>query len=89
MCSEVSVADLSPAYFRGPKPRWVSCYAFFKGWLLLSLPPHCLGLRTPFFLTFSQHLGALTLVWVASLSAWEFTPQYPFLKVYGADGFGV
>ena len=60
---------LSPVYFQGPRPRWVSCYAFFKGWLLLSLPPHCLRTRTPFFLTFSQHLGTLTTVWVASLSA--------------------
>ena len=69
MCPEVSVAGLSPVYFRGPQPRWVSCYAFFKGWLLLSLPPHCLGLRTPFYLTLSQHLGTLASVWVASLSA--------------------
>ena len=69
MCSEVSVADLSPVYFRGPQPRWVSCYAFFKGWLLLSLPSHCLWLRTPFYLTLSQHLGTLASVWVASLSA--------------------
>jgi hypothetical protein len=56
----------------------MSCYAFFKGWLLLSLPLHCLGLRTPFCLTLSQHLGALTLVWVASLSAMGAYPPGPF-----------
>ena len=89
MCPEVSVADLSPEYFRGPQPRWVSCYAFFKGWLLLSLPPHCLWLRTPFYLTLSQHLGTLASVWVASLSVWDLTPQCPSPGIYGADRFGV
>jgi hypothetical protein len=33
---------LSPDYLRCGISRWVSCYAFFKGWLLLSQPPHCL-----------------------------------------------
>jgi hypothetical protein len=33
---------LSPDYLRCEFSRWVSCYAFFKGWLLLSQPPHCL-----------------------------------------------
>ena len=28
--------------------RPVSCYAFFKGWLLLSQPPGCFGLPTSF-----------------------------------------
>ena len=60
---------LSPVHFQGRQPRRVSCYAFFKGWLLLSLPSRCLGLTTPFRLTFSQHLGALTSVWVVPLSA--------------------
>ena len=48
--SKVSVAGLSPVHFRRPRPRRVSCYAFFKGWLLLSLPPRCLGPRTSFTL---------------------------------------
>lgn len=26
----------------------MSCYAFFKGWLLLSQPPGCLSLKTAF-----------------------------------------
>ena len=58
----------------------MSCYAFFEGWLLLSLPPHCLRTRTPFFLTFSQHLGTLTTVWVASLSASGAYPPGPVLR---------
>jgi hypothetical protein len=80
---------LSPVHFQGHKPRRVSCYAFFKGWLLLSLPPRCLRLMTPFGLTFSQHLGALTSVWVVPLSVRELTPRNPSPKVCGADGFGV
>jgi hypothetical protein len=59
---------LSPVHFRDPQPRLVRYYALLRGWLLLSLPPSCLGLGTPFRLTLSQHLGALTLVWVVPLS---------------------
>ena len=33
---------LSPDYLRRKISRWVSCYAFFKWWLLLSRHPHCL-----------------------------------------------
>jgi len=44
---------------------------------------------TPFRLTLSQHLGALTSVWVVPLSDWELTPQNPSPKVYSARGFGV
>ena len=80
---------LSPVHFRGPQPRRVSCYALFKGWLLLSLPPRCLRLGTPFGLTLSQHLGALTLVWVVPLSEQELTPCTLSPAVYGADSFGV
>ena len=42
---------LEPRYIFGAgrlKSRPVSCYAFFKGWLLLSQPPGCLGLPTSF-----------------------------------------
>jgi hypothetical protein len=39
---------LSPVHFRRPQPRLVSCYALLRGWLLLSLPPSCLWLRTTF-----------------------------------------
>ena len=67
----------------------MSCYALFKGWLLLSLPPRCLGLGTPFGLTLSRHLGALTAVWVVPLSAPELSPGGPSPGVYGADEFGV
>jgi hypothetical protein len=45
-----SAGGLSPVTFspRGGLPRPVSCYAFFKGWLLLSQPPGCLGRLTCF-----------------------------------------
>ena len=39
-------AMLSPLYFRRGNPRPVSCYALFKGWLLLSQPPGCPGIST-------------------------------------------
>ena len=39
-------AMLSPRYFRRDNPRPVSCYALFKGWLLLSQPPGCSGIIT-------------------------------------------
>ena len=39
-------AMLSPLYFRRGYPRPVSCYALFKGWLLLSQPPGCPGIST-------------------------------------------
>ena len=42
---------LSPNYFRRKISRWVSCYAIFKGWLLLSQPPHCLRNFTFLFYT--------------------------------------
>ena len=87
--SEVSAAGLRPVHFRGPEPRRVSCYAFFKGWLLLSLPPRCFGLTTPFHLSLSQHLGALTPVWVVPLSEHELNPRIPSPGFYGAGVFGV
>ena len=45
-----SVRILRPVTFSAQDGlnRPVSCYAFFKGWLLLSQPPGCLGLPTSF-----------------------------------------
>ena len=45
-----SARGLSPvtSSARGGLPRPVSCYAFFKGWLLLSQPPGCRGRPTSF-----------------------------------------
>ena len=80
---------LSPENLRGPGSRLVSCYALFKGWLLLSLPPSCLRSGTPFGLTLSQHLGALTRVWVVPLSAHRLFPWNPSPPIYGAGRFGV
>ncbi len=87
--STVSAPGLRPVHFRGPKPRRVSCYAFLTGWLLLSLPPRCLRLRTPFYLSLSQDLGALTAVWVVPLAEHELNPCIPFPRFYGACVFGV
>ena len=70
----VSAADFSPDYFHGLSPRLVSYYAFFKGWLLLSQPPNCFRKKTHFEITLNQHLRALTIVWVVSLSEQELTP---------------
>jgi hypothetical protein len=47
---KASVHVLSPVTSspQGPLFRPVSCYAFFKGWLLLSQPPGCFGVPTCF-----------------------------------------
>ena len=47
---EASARGLSPVTFSAQDPlaRPVSCYAFFKGWLLLSQPPGCLSRKTAF-----------------------------------------
>ena len=48
--SKASARGLSPVTFSAQEPliRPVSCYAFFKGWLLLSQPPGCYGIPTSF-----------------------------------------
>ena len=48
--SEASARGLSPVTFSAQDPlfRPVSCYAFFKGWLLLSQHPGCFGILTSF-----------------------------------------
>ena len=43
-----SVYHLAPLNLPRRPTRPVSYYAFFKGWLLLSQPPGCLGLPTSF-----------------------------------------
>ena len=47
---KASARGLSPVTFSAQEPliRPVSCYAFFKGWLLLSQPPGCYGIPTSF-----------------------------------------
>ncbi len=49
---------LSPDYLRRRISYWVSCYAFFKGWLLLSQPPQCLRNSTTLS-ALSVNLGTL------------------------------
>ena len=46
--SEASAPGLTPLHCRRTLTRPVSCYALFKGWLLLSQPPGCLCARTSF-----------------------------------------
>ena len=58
---------LSPVHLQGLEPQRMSCYAFFKWWLLLSLHPRCLRFKTP-FVTLSIHFGTLTPVFVVLIS---------------------
>ena len=46
--SIASVIYLAPVNYRRRVIRLVSCYALFKGWLLLSQPPSCLDISTSF-----------------------------------------
>ena len=61
-----SVHYLAPVNLPRKPTRPVSYYAFFKGWLLLSQPPGCLGLLTSFpteqcFGTLAGDLGCFPL----------------------------
>ena len=47
--SVISVPSLAPLNLRRKISRRVSCYALFKGWLLLSQPPRCLRNSTAFY----------------------------------------
>ena len=46
--SVTSVHSLAPLNLRCGASRRVSCYALFKGWLLLSQPPRCIRHSTTF-----------------------------------------
>ena len=67
----------SPVHFQGLEPRWVSYYAFFEWWLLLSLHPHCLRIKTPFD-TLNIHFGTLTPVSLVRVSERYLTHRPPF-----------
>src|SRR3989344_172239 len=61
--SPASANALSSINLRPRPPLPVSCYAFFKGWLLLSQPPGCRSNRTTFsteqvFGTLANDLGS-------------------------------
>ena len=62
MTPEASVRGFSPdtSLARELLIRPVSCYAFFKGWLLLSQPPGCFGIPTS-FMSLSHDLGTLAV----------------------------
>lgn len=78
---------LSPVHFPRQKPQQVSCYAFFKCWLLLSLHPRCLRFSTK-FVTLSIHFRTLTLDSVVPVSEQYLTHCPPFL-FYAVDRFRV
>ena len=83
-----SIGDtLSPVHFRGLEPRWMSYYAFFKWWLLLSLHLHCLRIKTP-FVTLSVYCGTLTPVSLVRVSERYLTHRPPF-PCYVGDRFRV
>ena len=56
--AESSVCCLTPNIYGAQWHELMSCYAFFKGWLLLSLPLSCLDHRTS-LLVLSNNLGTL------------------------------
>ena len=77
----------SPVHFQGLEPRWVSYYAFFKWWLLLSLHPYCLRFKTP-FVTLNIYFGTLTPVSLVRVSERYLTHRPPF-PCYADDMFRV
>ncbi len=64
MTSAVSVPCLSPDHLRRRISGSVSCYAIFKGWLLLSQPPDCI--RNSTSLRCTEH-GFRDLNWRSGL----------------------
>ena len=46
--ARISVGCLAPLHCPRNRVRPVSCYALFKGWLLLSQPPGCFNTVTSF-----------------------------------------
>ena len=64
----------SPDYLRCEISRWVSCYAFFKWWLLLSQHPHCRRNLTSLS-ALNVDLGTLTWdLGCCPLDQWSFAP---------------
>ena len=78
---------LSPVHFLRQGPRQVSCYAFFKGWLLLGQPPGCLRFSTR-FKTLSMNFGTLTIVSLVRVSEHHLT-QRPSLLLFATKRFWV
>ena len=75
VCNPVSSAIyLNPDYLWRRNPRWVSCYAFFQWWLLLSQHPHCLWIPTS-SLVLSIYFGALNYdLGCFPFDLWNFAP---------------
>ena len=82
-----SVLCLAPLNFRREVSRLVSCYALFKGWLLLSQPPRCLWNFTS--LSTEQRFRGLRW-WFGLFPFWDPTLAPDFwLPWYGTREFGV
>src|SRR5439155_26317205 len=91
-CDSVTLgigAWLSPVYFRRPQPRPVSCYALLGGWLLLSLPSSCLGLRTAFYFYTYPGLCGLNPSLGCSPPCHGPYAHGPSPSISSADGFAV
>src|SRR3989338_7295838 len=74
-------SQLRPVNLQGSRPQRVSCYALFKGWLLLSQPPRCLRQLTLF--TLSHLVGIRDLNYSLGCSPFgsQASPKPPrFLK---------
>jgi len=68
-----SVLPLIANYFRRRTSRWVSYYALFKWWLLLSQHPHCHWSSTSFPL--KVILAPYLVGWAVSLSTTKLIPR--------------
>ena len=74
---ELSAAGLSAIHFRGWLIRQVSCYTLLSGFRLPWPPSCCLDQRTPFMVSMSPHLGALSSLAEHSASPVPLTERGP------------
>ena len=83
---------LSPDYLRRKISRWVSCYTFFKWWLLLSQHPHCLRNFTSLS-ALSINLGTLICdhglfpFWLMELRPHSLTATFLVIGIRSLIGF--
>ena len=89
--SKASVLTLAPLNFRRRITRPVSCYAFFKWWLLLSQHPGCQSNSTSFSTRYD--LGTLAVsLGCSPLDDWFYHPppdsQDTAISIWSLTGFG-
>lgn len=68
----------SPVHFLSYDTRRISYYALPTEWMLLILSLRCLCIVTSFVFAFNRPLGALSTLWVVSLSDDRLIPPPPF-----------